>query len=333
MSRPRSAQRAHMMRSMHAAQHPLVVRQGMHPVGYGDGESATLVARSTGFSPDPTFTGRPVGPKDLSDPYSGVVLRFAGRSFPPSKSGDVGMRVGWVRPHAVYIPAIEASIPTVGGRLTYTYYTPASSMWEEVVRVVWGRATNPRPPSLGGYGYGYGYGMDMPSGGWPCLYKGVSGQTEAIKQAAQFIWGDDNTRDPSRWLDKPVSEGGASQTDEDAVEAAKNDGIFTDAFKTAVTNMQKADGYKFVDGVIGPETWGKIAPAGQNKGVNCPARYTGGGGGGAGAGGGKKTPSSLDTDRGGGSITDKAWFWPVAILVPTAAVIGGILFWPKKKSQ
>jgi hypothetical protein len=31
------------------------------------------------------------------------------------------------------------------------------------------------------------------------------------------------------------------------------------------------------------------------------------------------------------SIMDKVWFWPAAILVPTAAVIGGILLWPSKK--
>lgn len=39
----------------------------------------------------------------------------------------------------------------------------------------------------------------------------------------------------------------------------------------------------------------------------------------------------LPDTMGGESIMDKVWFWPVAILVPTAAVIGGILFWPSKK--
>lgn len=206
MSRTRSAQRAHMMRSMHAVQHPLVLRKGMRPVGYG---------------------------------------------------------------------------------------------------------------------YGYG-AMTMPTGGWPCLYKGVGGQTDVVKTAAEFI------KTNSGWYNK------ASNADMEAVDAAITDGAFTSAFKTAVTNMQRDEKYKFVDGVIGPETWGKIGPAGQNTGVNCPPAYTPstGGGAGAGAGAGGRSAVSGGGARGtGGSITDKAWFWPVAILVPTAAVIGGILFWPKKKAQ
>ena len=32
----------------------------------------------------------------------------------------------------------------------------------------------------------------------------------------------------------------------------------------------------------------------------------------------------------GSSITDKVWFWPVVILVPTVLVVGGLLLWPKK---
>lgn len=50
-------------------------------------------------------------------------------------------------------------------------------------------------------------------------------------------------------------------------------------------------------------------------------------------GGPAGTPAPVNADLPGSqseSITDKVWFWPVAILVPTAAVVGGLLFWPKK---
>jgi hypothetical protein len=52
------------------------------------------------------------------------------------------------------------------------------------------------------------------------------------------------------------------------------------------------------------------------------------------SGGGSVAPSTVSAaplSSPEESITDKVWFWPVAILVPAAAVIGGILLWPSKK--
>jgi len=170
----------------------------------------------------------------------------------------------------------------------------------------------------------------MPSGGWPCLYVGVTGQQDAIKYAAYRIKQSDTT---DNWWN---GEGSGSSTDGDrgAVRSAFFDGAYTSAFKAAVLSLQKYNKYDYKDGVIGPETWRKIGTSGD-KGANCPApasssSYVPSGGGGA---GGKKAASGGGARGSGGSITDKAWFWPVAILVPTAAVIGGILFWPKKKAQ
>ena len=53
-------------------------------------------------------------------------------------------------------------------------------------------------------------------------------------------------------------------------------------------------------------------------------------GGGAPRGGTKAPEDAKLPDSKAGSITDAVWFWPVAILVPTAAVVGGLLLWPKK---
>lgn len=201
MSRTRSAQRAHMMRGMHAAHYPLVVRQGMRPVGYGNAAAAFPVPEITLGATDANTSG------------------------------------------AVSLAAT------------------ALAKWANGVE---GR--------------------------------GLFGYPEIAD-----------------------------------ISIARDSGTFTQDFFDAVKKFQKAKGLK-VDGIIGTNTWKALS--GSSAGTSAgPSAGTGGGGGGGGGAGGKRTPSSLDTDRGGGSITDKAWFWPVAILVPTAAVIGGILFWPKKKAQ
>ena len=177
---------------------------------------------------------------------------------------------------------------------------------------------------------GYGYGGEMEDlykaaypNGFPCLYLGSKDVPN------------DKVEEPIRALALSLKERGY------ATEAELSEGIkgnYDANMKRAVEAFQRKNGLA-VDGVVGPDTWGKLveinaAPAGVGA-QKCPPRYTGGGGGaGAGAGAGGRSAVSGGGARGtGGSITDKAWFWPVAILVPTAAVIGGILFWPKKKAQ
>lgn len=97
---------------------------------------------------------------------------------------------------------------------------------------------------------------------------------------------------------------------------------FAGLIDTEVRKFQKARGLD-VDGIVGPATWKALGYAGKVT--------TGSGAGGAGAGGGKAPVSATPLPGPEESIMDKVWFWPAAILVPTAAVIGGILLWPSKK--
>jgi hypothetical protein len=179
-----------------------------------------------------------------------------------------------------------------------------------------------------GYGYGYGtveeteaaYKKAFPNG-LPCLYLGAKDVPNT------------DVNEPILSLAKSLVIWGYAK-EADLAEGHK--GNYDSNMKRVVEELQRKNNLD-VDGVVGPDTWKKLGELGMSvKTVGaqkCPARYTGGGGAGAGGAGGKKQAVSGGSGGGGGSITDKAWFWPVAILVPTAAVIGGILFWPKKKSQ
>lgn len=114
--------------------------------------------------------------------------------------------------------------------------------------------------------------------------------------------------------------------DTSAINNARERGVFTEGLKTAVIKYQTAMGLKKKDGIVGPETYKSLGYTGKVDAPTPPRAP-------AGAGGGKKPVDNAPPSGPEESITDKAWFWPVAILVPTAAVIGGILFWPKKKAQ
>lgn len=193
---------------------------------------------------------------------------------------------------------------------------------------------------------GYGYGLTgeddkkykavanaapatQPAEGWDCIYIGGKNDVSAVKMAGWRFVEKGSVADP--WWDAPAADGGATDTDKDALRMLLVTGEYTPAAKAAVLSFQKYAKYDYVDGVIGPETWRKFNKG--DKGVNCPtpaSSYVPSGGG-AGGKGGKNRVDNLGPGGSGESITDKAWFWPVAILVPTAAVIGGILFWPKKK--
>lgn len=76
-----------------------------------------------------------------------------------------------------------------------------------------------------------------------------------------------------------------------------------------------------VDGIVGPSTWKALGYEGKvTTGASLRPRPSV-----APVSGATAPPPSEE------SIMDKVWFWPAAILVPTAAVIGGILLWPSKK--
>jgi hypothetical protein len=99
--------------------------------------------------------------------------------------------------------------------------------------------------------------------------------------------------------------------------------IFAGLIDTEVRKFQKARGLD-VDGIVGPSTWKALGYAG--KVTTGSSTRSGGSSGGGKAPAGADVPPPPEE-----SIMDKVWFWPVAILVPTAAVIGGILLWPSKK--
>jgi len=229
MSRTRPAQRARMMRGMPTAHHPLVVRRGMHPVGYGQASTTRLTAAG------------------------GVTLTSA--------KGPIV---------SAYKVAYPNGLPcfSVGARdISSTTVVPLIKAVAETLDT-----------------YNYGQRFDL-SGG-------LSGSYDA-------------------------------------------------GMKRAIEDFQSGKGLT-VDGVVGPDTWKVLVNDMGMALAGIPAQkcgYRGGGssggssGGGSGVGTGDRQGASASKPGStGASLTDKAWFWPVAILVPTAAVIGGILFWPKKKA-
>ena len=225
MSRTRSAQRARTMRDMHAAHHPLVIRRGMRPVGYGQTSPSRLTAAG------------------------GVTLTTAKGSI---------------------VDAYKAAYPN----------------------------------------------------GLPCISVGardISSTTVVplIKAVAETL---DNYNYGRRFH----LSGGLS-------------GSYDAGMKSAIEDFQSGKGLA-VDGVVGPDTWKVLVNDMGMSLAGIPAQKCGysrgGGGGGSSVGAGvQQVRTDTKPESTGVSLTDKVWFWPVAILVPTAAVIGGILFWPKKKAQ
>ena len=110
------------------------------------------------------------------------------------------------------------------------------------------------------------------------------------------------------------------------ISGARDSGIFTKELAAAVEKFQKAKGLS-VDGVVGKDTYKALGYTGKVVTGASLQRSSGGGGSRGGT-----TVSAAPLPGAEESITDKVWFWPVAILVPMAAVIGGILFWPSKKT-
>jgi len=108
-----------------------------------------------------------------------------------------------------------------------------------------------------------------------------------------------------------------------------NDGSYTYVVKSTTEAFVPETGVTFrAPDVPTEDRWNRfvkqLQAANLKEGKASPKPKSSGGGGGSPV----KTDVPAPPDE---SITDKVWFWPVAILVPTVAVIGGILFWPSKK--
>jgi hypothetical protein len=77
-----------------------------------------------------------------------------------------------------------------------------------------------------------------------------------------------------------------------------------------------------------------ISNATAAGGVELPATSRSSGGGNV----QPQAPADVANKAGGGegfsldTLTQQVWFWPAAILVPTAGIIAGILLWPSKKA-
>jgi hypothetical protein len=111
-----------------------------------------------------------------------------------------------------------------------------------------------------------------------------------------------------------------------------NDGSYTYVVKSTTEAFVPETGVTFrAPDVPTEDRWNRfvkqLQAASLKEGKATGKPKTSGGGGGASP---VKTDAPPPPEE---SITDKVWFWPVAILVPTVAVIGGILFWPSKKTS
>jgi peptidoglycan hydrolase-like protein with peptidoglycan-binding domain len=183
-----------------------------------------------------------------------------------------------------------------------------------------GVLANPRL-SADGYGYDYASVPQIAVGATDSATDG------AVSLLTTKIWTWAIVPSDKSWTGVPGDMGGGESVSgpvRKAVEDANKSGIYTSDLATYVKKFQAAKGLQ-VDGIVGPKTWKALGYAGK---VVTPS----GSGGGGGGGGASRAPVKTDTPAPPEeSIMDKVWFWPVAILVPTAAVIGGILFWPSKK--
>jgi hypothetical protein len=112
--------------------------------------------------------------------------------------------------------------------------------------------------------------------------------------------------------------------------------FFDTALETKVKDFQRSKGLT-ADGVVGKNTYKALgytgsvisgssgqaaAPSTQRSGSSpaaAPSTQPA-------PGAGEEAGFSFDT------LTQQVWFWPAAILVPTAGIIAGILLWPSKKS-
>lgn len=157
----------------------------------------------------------------------------------------------------------------------------------------------------------YGYSK---SEGFPAIREGAT--DEGSGGAVTYL------RQQLRASDWYHARQAARDTSFEAAVGVDASGPFTGALSDAVKSFQRYSGLT-ADGIVGPSTWKALGYAGKVT--------TGSSTRGAGAGGGKAPVGADVPTPPEESIMDKVWFWPVAILVPTAAVIGGILLWPSKK--
>jgi hypothetical protein len=107
---------------------------------------------------------------------------------------------------------------------------------------------------------------------------------------------------------------------------------FTSNLRDAVMSFQKYNGLS-PDGVVGKGTYkalgytGSVASGSSSQGA-APSTQRGGSS-------PSPTPAPGEGEEAGFSfstLTQQVWFWPAAILVPTAGIIAGILLWPSKKA-
>ena len=118
---------------------------------------------------------------------------------------------------------------------------------------------------------------------------------------------------------------GKTYVGKDALKLSGGKRGFFDAGLDQQVRAFQSDRGLAADGIVGPQTYKRLGLVGDPAAVKPRS----GGGVGGRAGGAPSTVGGEPTDGTGESITDKVWFWPVAILVPTAALVGGLLFWPK----
>jgi len=129
----------------------------------------------------------------------------------------------------------------------------------------------------------------------------------------------------------PSTSSSGTQLPANLVGKTWNDGSYTYIVKSTAEAFVPETGVTFrAPDVPTEDRWNRfvkqLAAASLKEGKATGKPKSSGGGGGASP---VKTDAPPPPEE---SITDKVWFWPVAILVPTVAVIGGVLFWPSKKT-
>ena len=160
--------------------------------------------------------------------------------------------------------------------------------------------------------FSYGYSA---SEGYPAIREGAADAASggAVTELRQRLAASDWYKDSETSTENRIA----------ALEQPSVFGTFTANLTKAVKSFQRYSGLT-ADGIVGPSTWKALGYAG--KVTTGSSTRSGGSSGGGKAPVGADVPPPPEE-----SIMDKVWFWPVAILVPTAAVIGGILLWPSKK--
>lgn len=142
---------------------------------------------------------------------------------------------------------------------------------------------------------------------------------------------DDNTGNAVTWVVLALKKATYSGKDTaylDSLSGYTNRMKFGSKIKSEVEKFQSAKGLT-ADGIVGKNTYKALGYTGPVVTGETAS-------GSAAASAPATAPAETgDTKAAGGgfsleNITQQVWFWPAAILVPTAAVIAGILLWPSK---